>query len=72
MAAFATKCITAAATDYVPADEATQKQILAKTKMIGGGEEAEVSFTAPAPGEYPFLCTFPGHFAVMNGRLIVE
>jgi uncharacterized protein len=29
--------------------------------------------TAPAtPGEYPYVCTFPGHFLLMNGVLVVE
>ena len=72
MAAFATKSMTAAATDYLPEDEESKNQILVATKMLGGGEETEIKFTAPAAGEYAFLCTFPGHFAIMNGKLIVE
>jgi len=24
------------------------------------------------PGRYPYLCTFPGHWKLMNGVLIVE
>lgn len=70
--AFAMKCATAAATDYIPEDEETNKLIVTHTKMIGGGEETSISFTAPAPGEYPYLCTFPGHFALMNGKFIVK
>jgi uncharacterized cupredoxin-like copper-binding protein len=33
-----------------------------------------VKFTAPqAPGEYPFICTFPGHYAIgMKGVLVVR
>ena len=32
-----------------------------------------ISFRAPAkPGRYPYLCTFPGHWMVMNGEMIVE
>lgn len=72
MAAFATQAMTAVATDYIPDDEATKAKIIAATAMIGGGEETEVTFTAPGAGEYPFLCTFPGHFGIMNGKLIVE
>jgi hypothetical protein len=30
-----------------------------------------VSFVAPTPGDYPFLCTNPGHGAVMHGILHV-
>lgn len=70
--AFAMKCAPAAATDYLAQDEESQKLIVAHTKMVGGGEETEVTFTAPEPGEYPFLCTFPGHFGVMNGKFIVK
>ena len=47
------------------------KKTTTKTKL-GGGEETEITFTAPEPGEYPFLCTFPGHFGIMNGKFIVK
>jgi azurin len=36
-------------------------------------EQFAISFRAPtAPGRYPYLCTFPGHWMVMNGEMIVE
>lgn len=72
MPAFAMKCAPAAANDYIPQDAESKALIVAHTKMIGGGEETEVTFTAPAAGEYPYLCTFPGHFGVMNGKMTVE
>lgn len=31
----------------------------------------DVTFTAPAPGTYPYICTVPGHYVVMNGKLVV-
>jgi azurin len=71
IAPFAMKCAPAAANDYIPQDEETKSLIIAHTEMIGGGEETEVTFTAPAAGEYPYLCTFPGHFGVMNGKFTV-
>ncbi|BCX47686.1 azurin [Haloferula helveola] len=71
-APFAMKCAQAAASDYIPADKASTDLIIAHTKMIGGGEETTVTFTAPAAGKYPYLCTFPGHFGVMNGVLTVK
>ena len=41
--------------------------------MAGAGETAEVTVTAPGPGSYPFLCTFPGHaVAGMGGTLVVR
>ncbi len=59
-------------TDYIP--EAKRDQILAHTALAGGGETVEVTFTAPAePGDYTYLCTFPGHYvAGMKGILTVR
>ncbi len=68
VAAYATKAIRAKDTEYIPeGDEA-----LAYTSLIGGGEETTVEFVAPAAGEYTFICSFPGHYALMQGKLIVE
>jgi azurin len=48
-------------------------RVIAKTPMAGAGESVEVSFTAPGPGSYPFVCTFPGHVvAGMTGTLVVQ
>ena len=48
--------------------------ILAQTDMVGGGEDTQVSFSAPeTAGDYEYLCSFPGHFAAgMKGILSVE
>ena len=56
---------------YVP--EAVRDRVIAFTDIIGGGETTSITFTAPdEPGEYPFLCSFPGHFGSMNGKMIVR
>lgn len=56
---------------YVP--EPVRDVVVAYTAMIGGGETAQVEFRAPdEPGEYPFLCSFPGHAGMMNGVMVVE
>lgn len=70
--AFTTEAMTAAATDYVPASQ--KEQIIAHTKLLGPKESDTATFNAPAaPGRYPFLCSFPGHYQVgMKGELIVE
>lgn len=47
-------------------------RVLANTKMIKGGETASVTFDAPAAGEYPYVCTFPGHGVLMKGTLTVK
>jgi azurin len=70
--AFAAKCAPAKDQGYIPQDEESKALIIAHTKMLGGGESDEITFTAPAPGAYPFLCTFPGHFAIMQGVLTVK
>ena len=70
---FATKAMTATTTDYIPADEESKKAIVAHTKVLGGGESQTITFTAPSePGDYPYVCTFPGHFALMQGVLKVK
>lgn len=59
------------ANDYVP--ESQKQNVVAHTKLIGGGEQDTIEFTAPVEaGIYEYLCTFPGHFAIMNGKMIVE
>jgi len=58
--------------DYIAPE--MKDQVLAKTDMAGGGETVEVVFKAPAAaGDYPYVCTFPGHFqAGMRGTLVVK
>ena len=57
------------ANDYVaPGD----KRVLAHTKIIGGGQTTSVTFPTSLlkPGaDYRYLCTFPGHNALMRGTL---
>ncbi|MEZ4857489.1 MAG: azurin [Flavobacteriaceae bacterium] len=48
------------------------KDVIAHTKMLGGGESTSITFTAPATGTYDFICSFPGHVAMMKGKFIVE
>lgn len=69
---FANKAMAAPTTEYIPQDAETKDKIIAHTKLIGGGESDTITFTAPAAGTYPFLCTFPGHFGLMQGTLTVK
>ncbi len=66
---FGQKAVQAKDNDYIP--EGTDA-VITHTKMIGGGEEVTIEFEAPAAGEYDFICSFPGHYSVMNGKFIVE
>jgi azurin len=45
--------------------------VLAATPLAPPGETTEVTFTAPAAGVYPYICTFPGHYMMMKGTLTV-
>ena len=43
------------------------------TDVVNPGEKFTIYFKAPATkGNYPFVCTFPGHWMVMNGTLLVQ
>ena len=53
---------------YVPQVES----VVAATTLIQAGEKTVITFQVPeTPGEYLFVCTFPGHWRVMNGILRV-
>ncbi|MFM7605710.1 MAG: plastocyanin/azurin family copper-binding protein [Prosthecobacter sp.] len=60
---------------YIPAaaDGSPHADILAHTILSQPGSKAEVEFTAPAEaGDFPYICTFPGHFLLMKGILHVK
>ena len=47
--------------------------ILLSTPQIPHGEKVTLDFTTPAEAsKYPYICTFPGHWRVMRGVMIVE
>lgn len=59
----------AAAEHYIP----SSSDILAYTNVVEPYAEHTIYFRVPSePGRYPYLCTFPGHWMVMNGVLVVE
>lgn len=59
----------AAAKQYIPASD----DVIAYTDIVNPGERFSIWFQAPAEkGKYPYLCTFPGHWMVMNGVMLVE
>jgi azurin len=64
VADFAQKAMTAKDNGYIPADA---PEMLEHTRLLGPGESDTLTFTAPPAGSYPYLCTFPGHFGVMQG-----
>jgi azurin len=47
--------------------------VIAHTKLLDPQQSDTIEFTAPSkPGDYPYVCTFPGHTALMNGVLKVK
>lgn len=52
---------------YVP----KSPDILHSTKLVNPGGNAVLNFTITAPGNYPIICTFPGHWRLMSAVLKV-
>ena len=61
-----------AAQNYIAPEFA--KDVIASTKLLGPGESDTITFTAPyVPGDYVFICAFPGHYASgMHGLMSVK
>jgi uncharacterized protein len=54
---------------YVP----SIPEVLFSTKLVNPEQTVKLQFIAPAqPGDYPFVCTFPGHWSFMNGIMKVK
>jgi azurin len=54
---------------YIPDHPA----VLGSTPMAAPGETTEFEFTVPnEAGEYPYICTYPGHYVMMQGTLFVS
>lgn len=70
IAEFGASAMTASATGYIP--EGSESSVIAHTDLVGGGESTTVEFEAPSAGTYDFICSFPGHYALMQGKFIVE
>ena len=57
--------------DYVPEDD----RIVAATGVVGGGESDTITFSLGGLQDgvtYKYVCTFPGHWAVMQGTFTVS
>lgn len=67
VAQFANASARAKETDYISHLYVTD--IIAHTKLLGPGESDTIQFTLKEPGEYIFICSFPGHWAAMKGTI---
>ncbi|MBF8299591.1 MAG: Azurin, partial [Dehalococcoidia bacterium] len=61
--------VAGASNNYVPSND---PRVIAHTSLVDGGNSGSVTFQAPAPGKYSYMCSFPGHSSLMNGEFIVE
>lgn len=69
---FATQCIELGPRGPKLAWTPDSQRVLARSGMIGPKKESEMFFEAPKePGDYLYLCTFPGHSNLMRGILKV-
>jgi azurin len=53
---------------YIPDDP----NIIAHTQLTKPGQTDTITFDAPAAGDYPYICTFPGHSVLMKGTLTIK
>jgi plastocyanin len=53
--------------NYVPLDQ--QEKMVAYTTLASPGQTVEATFVVPPPGEYTYVCLFPGHANTMLGKL---
>lgn len=53
---------------FVPASE----KVMWATSLVTAGQSTTLTFTTPESiGDYPYVCTFPGHWVRMNGVMHV-
>lgn len=65
--AMATAAYDASDTGFVPPGYADA--MIAHTPLVSPGETVEITFVVPPPGEYTYVCLFPGHANSMLGTL---
>jgi azurin len=70
--AFGQKALGAGANATNALPDSVKEDTISATKLLGPDESETISFTAPAPGNYEYVCTFPGHFAMMRGVMKVK
>jgi azurin len=70
IADFADVARNAKAEQYVPS--ALDSLIIAHTRLMSGGDSDQVEFILPKPGIYDFICSFPGHWGTMQGKIVAQ
>jgi azurin len=71
--AFGQKVLAAGGSATNPLPDSVKEDVLAATKLLGPGETEILKLKIPnEPGSYEYVCTFPGHFAMMRGIMEVK
>lgn len=70
--AFGQKAMGAGANATNALPDSVKGDTIAATKLLGPAESETITFTAPDAGDYEYVCTFPGHFAMMRGVMKVK
>jgi len=71
--AFGQKVLASGGRGTNPLPKSLLGDVIAFTQLLGPGESETLSFKVPnQKGEYEYVCTFPGHFAMMRGKMIVK
>jgi azurin len=55
---------------YVPSS--LDSLMIAHTRLVSGGDSDHVEFIIPKPGVYDFICSFPGHWGTMQGKIVAQ
>ena len=54
---------------YIP----SVPDVLFATPLVNPDQQFSLKFRVPEiPGDYPYICSYPGHWRIMNGVLSVE
>jgi azurin len=70
IADFADVARNAKAEQYVPSS--LDSLMIAHTRLVGGGDSVQVEFMIPKPGVYDYICSFPGHWGTMQGKIVAQ
>ncbi|MEK9773725.1 MAG: plastocyanin/azurin family copper-binding protein [Opitutae bacterium] len=71
--AFGQKVLASGGSSTNPLPKSLLGDVIAYTKLLGPGESETITIEAPTvKGDYQYVCTFPGHFAMMRGTMEVK
>ena len=69
----AQQALTLGAQGFAMAFVPKSEDVLWASQLVDHGKEEEMNFTAPTEkGDYPYVCTFPGHHILMRGVMKVR